>query len=331
MVSEMVRMAHYAAPMGVWLSPDTNGVLDVDFNNGACPVIKHRAGMAPTHIAVQPLHPQQYEYLAALRRDAMNDSGVSQASAFSQKPAGIIAAKAINALDDNESQRFALFSQAWSQFHCDIAEQICALFGEIAEENGDLTLRAIKSRGYVEYKWSDIAVEQDEMVLQTFPTSLLGRTPAARLQTVYDLFNAKVIDRPLFLKLLDAPDMEGETDLATAATMVVDEQIEHMLDCDDPANDDAYQSPEPFLNLTYALSRAQQHYCLEKMHGTPDAYLALLRQYMQAVKALLADQNGIANDNGDGAPAPMNAPPPMPGGGGGPQGNVPPMPAAAGF
>ncbi len=334
MVSEMIRSAHYAHPMGVWLVPNNSGTLDTDYGNDELCVIKHTPGFPPQHIAPNPLHPQQYQYLADLRRDAMGDSGVSQMSAMSQKPAGIIAAKALNSLDDNESQRFALFSANWSSFHVEIAKRVVDLYSDIAEEHSDYSLRAKKRGGFVDMKWSDISLSSDDYVMQTFPASMLGNTPSAKLQNVYDLFDRGVIDATRFLQLLDAPDLEADTDLETAATMLVDEQIEFMLDADDPKAPDVFQSPEPFMNLKYALSRAQQHYCLEKIHGTPPEYLALLQDYMRATKKLLDDQAASAapppanmNANPMGAPPVNDGMAPPPGGDPSMMGGAPPPPA----
>lgn len=318
-VAERVRMAHYTTATGMWLVPNGSDVLDVELNNDVGPIVKHKLGFKPEHINPEPVAPQTYGYLLDLHRMAPEDSGLNQQTMSGQKPAGIIAAKALQSIKDQTSERGALFGRNWDQFHVDIGELLIDIFGEIAEEHGDFTLRTKSRRGYKEYVWKDVSLPRDAFTLETFATSMLAKTPAGRLQQVYDLFNAKVISRVLFLKLLDAPDVDAETDLESAPALLVDEQISHMLDADDPEADDAYQAPLPLMDLTYALHRALCQWAFAKLRRVPPENLELLVDYIEDVKTLIANQNDVAPaDAGAGAPppapaAPGGAPPPQAG------------------
>jgi len=134
---------------------------------------------------------------------------------------------------------------------------------------------------------------RDAIVMQVWPTNLLGRTPAARLQMVNDLFNGGIIDRALYLRLLDAPDVDAETDLATAMQEVADEQIQALLDLDatlSPAKLRAAYAksrPDAYQDLVYAMHRAQAHICLGKLRGVPGPILDLLRRFIEDAKTEL--------------------------------------------
>lgn len=212
----------------------------------------------------------------------------------------------------------------------DIVNQFIDLCKEIAEdkENGnpDLQVRSARNKHSIPIKWSDVDMERDAFVMQVFPTALLAKTPAARLQQVQDLFQAGIIDRAMFLRLLDAPDINAEEDLEAAARTVADEQIEHMIDSDDPDEPGAFVYPEPFQDLIYSLHRAQAHYNLGRIQGMDEPHLKLLRDYMGMCRDLLEKQNppppppmgGLPGGQPDmlGGPAMMGAPtmvPPIPG------------------
>lgn len=334
--SERVQQSFYMNGSQMWLVPDGADISDVELNNGIGVIIHHKPGMAPTPINPQPLHPQTYEYLKDLPEFALKFSGISMMSSQSERPAGIIAAKALQTLDEVETERFNLVGRAWECFHMDITRQCIDLCKEIDEEYPGFKVRAPFRRYALEINWKDVDLEQDAFVLQVFPTALLAKTPAARLQQTQDLFQAGIIDRSMFLRLLDAPDINAEDDLEAAARIVADEQIEHMIDSDDPEEPGVYQSPEPFQDLVYSLHRAQAHYNLGRIQGMSEQHLELLRRYMSDAKRLLdlatpppppPNPGGLPGGNPDTmGQAPLigspTLPPPIPtvSGGPGPQG-----------
>lgn len=313
-VSERVRAAHYMAGTGMWLMSENSGVLDTDFDNSIGPIIRHRAGMPPVHINPEPLHQSTYQWLLDMVRMAPQESGLNEQAMHGQKPAGIIAAKALESIKDETSERLSEIGAAWDQFHVDIGNHLVDLFCEIAEEHGDFTLKAPTKRGTKSFVWADISLPRDAFSLKTQATSMIAKTPAGKLQQTYDLFNAKVISRILFLKLLDAPDVDAETDLETAPSLLVDEQISTMLDADDPNEDGVYQAPLPITDLTYAMHRAMCHWAFGKMRGVPPENLDLILNYIDDCRALLAKANALdpSMAAGPGMPPP-GAPPQAPG------------------
>lgn len=301
LVSERVRSAHYMVGTGMWLVPEGSDVMEQDLDNSVAPIVYYKPGFKPEHINPDPVSPQTYQWLMDLRQIAPQDSGINEQAMHGTKPPGIIAAKALQSLKDDTSERSAMFSQAWDALHEDIGNHLVDMFCDIAEEHKDFSLRTKTRRGFKQYTWTDVALPRDAFSLSTQATSMLAHTPSGRLQQVYDLFNSKVISRVLFLKLLDAPDIDAETDLESAPAALVDEQIETMLDSDDPQRD--YQSPLPIMDLTYALHRAQCSWAFAKMRGAPDDVLDMLVDYMDDCRSLLDDGATLAADQA--APIPL--------------------------
>jgi hypothetical protein len=321
-VVETVRMGNRAAGTGIWMVPDNCDVPDTFFENGVGMIMRHRPGFAPEYVNPTPVNDQHYQYLDRVTQGSLPWSGISSMSANAEKPAGITAAKALQTLDDIEADVQAVFENAYEELSIDLADHLIDEFKDIAEEaGGDLSILVPQKRAYIEVDWADVDMPRDAIQMQVWPTNLLGRTPAARLQMVNDLFNGGIIERSMYLKLLDAPDIDAETDLSGAMQEAANDQIEKMLDAEGSDIEASYQRPEPFQDLVYSLHRAQQHVCLGRIRGVPDENLALLRRYIVDCKTELDLQMGppappqlapapIAPPGmGPAAPAPMMPPP----------------------
>ena len=342
--TETLRMSHRTAPAGVWITDDNTGIPDTFFSNEIGYVLKKRPGTTVQYENPTPAPPQTYQWHDMVSEGALRWSGISTMSANAEKPAGVTAAVALNTLDDIEADNFAIFQKDYEQFHVDLGMLLIDEMKEIAKDNPDCAILARDKRSINEVKWSDVDMARDAIILDVFPVNLLGRTPAARRQMVADLFKDGVIDRSLYLKLLDAPDIDAEVDLDAATRTLVDEQIEHILDAEDVEAPDAMQHPMPYTDLVYALRRATQQVCLGILQKRPQGNISLLMQYIDEVKATLEEQNAeeSAMQPGGTPPPPPGmmapgamAPPPgpetvgaMPGQGimPGPAGGAPPMP-----
>lgn len=304
--TETLRMAHRMVGTGMWLVPDGSDIIDSHFVNEVGTIIKHRPGFKPEYISPDPANPQTYRYQQDTATGGLQWSGISTMSANAEKPAGITASVALETLDDVESDNFALFEDAYEEAHVEIADRLITEFKEMYAENPDLEVFVPQKKALLKVKWADVDMDRDAIVLQIWPTNLLGRTPAARRQTVADLFNGGIIDRAMYLRLLDAPDIDAETDLESAMCIVADEQIDAMLDLDevDVEKKGSYKRPGPYQDLVYAMRRAQQHICLGELTGVPDPILELLRRYIEDAKTEL---NKPANDIAASTPTQLGA------------------------
>lgn len=316
-VVETLRMAHRNVATGIWITDDNTGIPDAWFQNDVGVVWKKRPGSNVQYFNPEPAHAQTYQWLQTNANGALEWNGISSMSANATKPDGVTAAKALQTLDDIEADGFALLERAWEQLHMDIADHLIDEFQDLYEENEDLEIFATNKRSLLAIKWADVNMKRDAIVMQVWPVSLLGRTPAARLQTVNDLFNAGIIDATRYLQLLDAPDVDAETDLRVAKRLRCDEQIDAMLDVE-PANVNdpgSYKRPGPYQDLDYGRSRAQDQICMGEMRGIPSPVLDLLRKYIEDCTVELdkmAAKSAPANQNGAAAQLPPGAPPQTP-------------------
>lgn len=314
--------SHWAVEAGAKVSVET-------LNNGIATILRY-SGTPPQAVQQQPVHPDTYAYVMSLIPKAYEMSGVSQMSASSALPRGLNGASgtALETYNDAETERFVVFAKAFEDFHLEIARQMIDLARELAEINPAYAVQTRSKRFVKSVTFKDVDLPEDAYVMQAFPTSMLSKTPTGRLQQVQDLAKAGWITPSQAKRLIDLPDLERMNDLENAAHELVEELIERMLD------DNYYEEPEQYMGpggLVDALHTTSMAYLRAKIDRAPEDRLRLLRQFMDACKALL-DEQAPANDNSGpsapGAPGPGMPPPaPLPATGMyGPGAGAPPLP-----
>jgi hypothetical protein len=319
---------------GAWvLVPQGSDIVETHLQNGLGVVVRHKPGAPPQVYQPNPVHPSTYGRLRDLPVDALNDVGISQMSAQSERPAGVTAAVAIQTLDDIETERFMIFGRAYESWCLEVARHLIECVKRIAEREGEYAVSVPMKGGLLDLEWKD--VEIDGFELRVFSTSLLPQQLGARLEKLESLFNSQLIDRATFLRQLDAPDLAAEMDMETADKIAVDERLEKMTEAEEDDGEDAsYLPPSPYQDLQWSARRAQQMLNKGDVDGMPEFNKSLLRRFILECNDLLnppapaptdADLAAGAAPPGP-APPGMGAPPPAPP----PPGAGAPMPAEVG-
>jgi hypothetical protein len=241
----------------------------------------HTANEIPQLLTPAPINPIFLTHFQSLIQRGMEQEGVSQLSAQSQKPAGLDSGKALREFNDIESDRFNLLSKSYECMFMEAATQFLDLGKEIAAEmkaKGQDYKVKVHDRKFMEsISWSEVDMSEDEYVMQIFPTSLLSTTPSGRLNDVKDLMQIGQISPEQGLDLLDFPDLDRYTSLKNAALDDIERTIEKCVDGE-------YQAPEPFQNLTLGLSMMQSAYLKYKDDGLEEENLELMRRWMEEAK-----------------------------------------------
>lgn len=303
--------------------PDTAKIHDQQIRNGIT-ITRHAAGGTLNVQQMDLVNEHVRQRPRELTQDALNDSGLSQMSVQSEKPAGIESGVALQTLDDIESQRFMIFGRAYEAWCLELARRFLDCAKMIAESYGDYAVSVPMKGGLVKLRWTDVYVEGVE--LRVFPTSLLPQQIGARLDKLMMLWETQVIDRATFLRHLDAPDMQAEMDLETSDKLVIDEMIERMLLAEEEEGESAYMAPSAYQDFQWAAKRAQQKYNRAILDGAPPYNTEMLQRYMlQCQQKLAAPPPGAAPAlaGGVGGATPSPAAPPA---GGGPMPGAPTAP-----
>jgi len=129
--------------------------------------------------------------------------------------------------------------------------------------------------------WADIDLEDDQYMMQIFPTSFLSQTPSGRLQDVQELIQAGFIDKANAMRLLDYPDLQEYMSLSNAAVEDIENMIESMVERGEA------ETPEPFQNLQLGIQMMQSAYLRGKNNKVPEDRLELLINWITEANRLL--------------------------------------------
>lgn len=240
-------------------------------------IVKYR-GTPPQIQAAQTVQPELFNQLNLLFNRAFEVVGVSQLAASSKNPLGSNASgRALREMTDIQSDRFALTSYQYQQFHLDLAQLFIDQAKALASQGKPVPSRAFDRRNGLEsIDWTDIDLKDDEYVMQCFPASALPDQPGARIESIRELMQMGMIDPETAQELLDFPDIDKNTSLAVAPTRVVERLIEKMLE------EGVYIPPEPYLPVEKMQAMAQRYYCDAQVRGMEEDKLDILRQFIDA-------------------------------------------------
>lgn len=256
-----------------------SGVSAQHVNNEIGRIIKF-TGTKPTQEPQGIIAPEMYAHLENLYRKAFEIVGISQLSAQAQKPSGLNSGKALREYNDIESDRFLVVGQRWETFFMDIAKQMILCARDIFEQDKDFSVK-VKGKKFLDtIKWEEVDMDEDQYIMQVFPTSLLPTSPEGRLQTIQEMIQAGMIDTETGAELLDYPDLERVNDLSFASRQVTRDIVDKIVD------DGEFSAPEPFIDLTYAIKYAQTAYCRAKLESCPEENLELLRRFIEQAASL---------------------------------------------
>lgn len=278
---DLSMSSHLFAVPRIFMQLGSNVTKNLNNDIGA---IYNYQGSAPIFSTPSAQAPDVYNHLWQLYAKAFEIIGVSQLSATSRKPAGLDSGVALREFSDIETERFVLVGQRYEDFFMEIARQMIDQTRDMMKsESREVRIQGAKFVKKID--WKEVDLGEDRYVMQVFPTSLLPHTPAGRLQTVNELTEAGFIDKDKALQLLDFPDVQEFTSLATADIDNTKRLIGRML------HHGKYEPPDPIMNLQLALKMTQQAYLKAKCDNAPEDRVEMLRQFMEETLDKLVPKN----------------------------------------
>ena len=279
-------------------------LIKVQLDNKIGAIIPYR-GKPPTFFTPQALNSEIYEYKEQLKRSAFEFAGISQMSAQSLKPAGLESAVALREFSDIETNRFVIQSQRYERMYTELGEKVIKIARDMYKRGTNMSVKFPEKNVLQQIDWKSVDMEEDRFDLDIQPASLLSMSPSARLQAVTELAQVGQLDKTEVRYLLNHPDLEASTDMATAdykmATMVEEQLL-----------DGERVVPEPFFNLELMLRRSQLLYQMVQVEydDVPEEILENIRTFISQTKSLAeqAMQAGVAQGPPDPAAAAGEAP-----------------------
>ena len=255
-------------------------VIKSHFDNMIGTILEYAGDTMPQYVTPQLVQGEIYQHLDSMIAKAYQLTGVSQMSSSSVKQPGIDSGKAIRAVDNIETQRFATVSQNYEHFFVDLARISISVARKLYESEGNFKVKVPGKRFIETIDWKDVDLDDDEFSLQIYPVSKLPNDPEGRLATIQEMMAGGLVTPEVGRRLLDYPDLEAEENLANATI----DYLHKILD--DMVEDGKFTAPEPFDDLTQARKLALEYYAQGKLNNMEESRLELLRRFMTQIDVL---------------------------------------------
>lgn len=309
---------HLACRPGVWL-PLSSKVTKAQISSATGSTNYYAGNVPPTFYTPTAFSPEVYQQLERHFEKAFSLYGVNTQVAAGTKEAGTTSAVAIRESLDVQTARFAVLAQRWEALHMEIARICIDVARDIYKDNKKMMVSAPGTALLESIDWKDVDLEEDEFVIQVYPTSLLPTTPQGRIDRVNELVSTGIWSPKRGEAALDDLDIESAMSGERAAEKNVERMCEKML------IDGEYEGPDPTNDLTACLRIGSQYLDEGRVGGAPEKNLDLLYRFLDDVAAL---QDSLKNPTpvaGPGGPPTLTS---IPGGGGAPPAPPPGPPIA---
>jgi hypothetical protein len=211
-------------------------------------------------------------------------SGASAAAASSQKPAGVTSGIALRTVAAMETERFSVQASAYELMAAvDLPRHIIACARELYEHDHKFAARWAGSSWLQEIPWREVDMEDDMYVIQAYPVNGIANTPADRLQLGQDLFNAQIIGKDSFLRIVQMKDIESELNRTNVQQTLIERYIEQWLDAnpeDAQTGKFRYYPPIPFMDHASAIVQCAESYMQAQLDGAPEWNLEFFLRFM---------------------------------------------------
>jgi hypothetical protein len=245
-------------------------------------VIKFR-GTLPVALDWSAFSAEIYNERDRLRQSAFEFAGVSQLSAQSKLPsqARLDSSEAFREYNAIEDERFNRQAQAIEKFYLDIAYHLLECSADLYRNKRVNRKNFWRSANLVEQiDWKSVDMDTDKYVLQIGASSLLNQSPAARIDKLKEWASSGAITMDQYKAYSGEPDLERMSDLLSAQNDLVEHHVDRMLH-EEP------MTPDPMMNLEYALRVVNDHYARLSFLDTPEDILQLFRDWIELAKELL--------------------------------------------
>jgi len=282
---------------------DGSKVVKAHLNDNIGAIVTYR-GTKPEY-EVAPCVPQElYAQLQRLIQYAYQQSGVSELSASSEKPAGLDSGEAIRSYEDIQTDRLATLAKRIDRLAIELSYKIIDCAKDIAERDGSYQTVYPDKDGTREIDLPASKLLDDPFVIQCYDESSLPRDPAGRKQAIVDDMQAGIISPQEGRRLLNYPDLEQEDKLAIAGEERILKQL------DDIVEEGKYTPPDPYTPIQLAMEKVTQYYNLYVAAGLEESKAEMLRTYHSQLLALM--QAAMPPAPQPMAGAPQAAPQPLP-------------------
>lgn len=295
---------YYGAQLTVFVQRGAN--INKEHLRARHPKVVEHDGMEPHYVAPLPVSPQLFQYLDWLLNIADDLSGLSRdfQSGKTQLGAGA-SGKAMDTLDDIQSDRFAMFQLHDSLSMVDVG----ALVVDEARAIYDECDKGEMAPWIAEHKWDKVDIESGLYHLKLEPINFLPDTRAGKLESIAQLGQAGLISDPTdSLDLLDEPDLQRMNRKLLGPRRAIARVMEGLVDLDVPLYE---LSPDAFFPLDAGIAEARAELDDAWANKAPDNVLSRFREWIRLAEHQKDEAaKGAPPASGPGMAPPAGALPP---------------------
>lgn len=234
-LASKIYTAAELTPANTIFVPEGSNLSVDSLNNRVGNVMKYKPlpSMAGSPISVATpafINPEYTSLLDYYIQKAYEIVGVSQLSALGKKPSGIDSGKALESMENIESDRFEMQLNNVVRTYVDVAKCII----DTMPDNKDILPKEITR---AKLTWKDIKKEAELVNVQYSAQSLLSKDPSVRMEQLTKLMAMGMIPPGAAARYLEMPDINEAFNLATASQMAVETLIETVLENKDDTKD----------------------------------------------------------------------------------------------
>ena len=230
-------------------------------------------GASKVQFLTPPILDQQYfQHLEDLYMKSFQETGISQLSSTGQKPKGLNSGRALLAYHDIQTDRFAQASQNLVDMYVEIARYMAKTANKFFR--GKKAKEGVGALLPYKIKWKELDIEKNIYQIKQYPTNLLSKSPAGRLEDVQMLINMGVIPPEKGIQLLEFPDITKAIDMLSATDQAVESLIERLV------RGEKDIVPDPNLPMGRQIETAQKTYGRMFVEGADDDTLERVQEFI---------------------------------------------------
>lgn len=216
-------------------------------------------------------NPNLIPYIQFLIEKMAQVSTVSPMAAMGQQPTGITAARALQLMDDQESERKIVPQRNRERFFIQLAK----LLKRQCEDIGDYAVAAkSKDNGsMMEIKLGEINLDDKSLVYSVMPTNFAAKNPSARVQQADDLMKLGAMQPQDTNRFLQIPDVQRTTMLMNARRDYIASVLENIIYKGEAGE------PDAMMDLGLARTMAGDYYALAMRMKVDDKRVQMIRDF----------------------------------------------------
>lgn len=263
----------------------------------------------PQQILFNAVTQEMYNQVEIDGRRIFENLGISVSASQAETNSGLNASAAAKREDTAKSdQRNAVRQQRWERFHVDCIKTGLGIVRDIDERTADGKKRDTKGgyktmradqRGMTSINWRDVALDEEDYVLDVQPASPIPTTSAGLVAFGEHMLEIGEWQPGTLSGYMQDLDADGRINLARAVERQLSDMFESML-----YDDVSSAQPDEFTNYAKAIEIGAQYLALGRDEKVPDKKLDRVRRYLRACQT---KQKQVAAMNAP--PAAAAAPP----------------------